>query len=162
MMNRERSITLLNTAIGDELATVQQYLYFHFHLGDQGFKHLAELFKRTAIQEMGHVEALAERVLFLKGDVEMAASAPVVKITSAPEILAKALEMEEGGARDYNQAVLDCESNADSASKQLFERLINEEERHFSGFEKHSDNIKKFGPSYLALESFNAEVHAAG
>jgi bacterioferritin len=150
MMNRERSITLLNTAIGDELAAVQQYLYFHFHLGDQGFKHLAELFKRTAIQEMGHVEALAERVLFLKGDVEMAASAPVAKITSAPEILAKALEMEEGGARDYNQA------------KQLFERLINEEERHFSGFEKHLDNIKKFGPSYLALESFDAEVHAAG
>jgi hypothetical protein len=40
---------------------------------DQGFQPLSLLFKRIAIQEMGSVELLAERVLFVKGDVEMAA-----------------------------------------------------------------------------------------
>jgi bacterioferritin (cytochrome b1) len=63
--------------VADELAAVHQYMYFHFHLDDQGFAPLAKLFKRTAIAEMGHVEALAERILFLKGDVPMKAAAPV-------------------------------------------------------------------------------------
>jgi bacterioferritin len=60
-------------------------MYFHFHLDDQGFAPLAGLFKRTAIQEMGHVEALAERILFLKGDAEIGAAGNVAKITLGME-----------------------------------------------------------------------------
>jgi hypothetical protein len=37
----------------------------------------------TATQEMGHIEKLADRILFLKGEVEMVASGPVKKITDA-------------------------------------------------------------------------------
>ena len=29
-----------------------------------------------------------------------------------------------------------------------------DEERHFDAFDKQLDNIKRFGPSYLALQSF--------
>ncbi|HSW49384.1 MAG TPA: ferritin-like domain-containing protein, partial [Bryobacteraceae bacterium] len=65
-MDKAKSIALLNKAVADELQAVHQYMYFHFHLGDQGFKPLSSLFKRVAIEEMGHVELLAERVLFLK------------------------------------------------------------------------------------------------
>ena len=79
-MNKAKSIALLNKAVADELQAVHQYMYFHFHLDDQGFKPLSQLFKRIAIQEMGHVELLAERVLFLKGDVEMVAAGPVERI----------------------------------------------------------------------------------
>jgi bacterioferritin len=75
-MNPARSIALLNESVADELLAVHQYMYFHIHLDDQGFTPLATLFKRTAITEMGHVEALAERILFLKGDVEMSLAAP--------------------------------------------------------------------------------------
>jgi bacterioferritin len=50
-------------------------MYFHFHCDDQGYDLLANLFKRTApSREMLHIERLAERILFLKGDVEMVAS----------------------------------------------------------------------------------------
>lgn len=59
----EKSIVLLNKALGDELAAIHQYLYFHFHCDDQGYDLLAALFKRTAIQEMAHVEKLADRIL---------------------------------------------------------------------------------------------------
>ena len=76
-MNKKTSIDLLNKAVADELQAVHQYMYFHFHLDDQGFGPLSLLFKRIAIMEMGHVELLAERILFLKGDVEMALAGPV-------------------------------------------------------------------------------------
>lgn len=56
----EKSIELLNKAVGDELHAVHQYMYFHFHLEDQGFELLSGLFFRTAIEEMGHIERCAE------------------------------------------------------------------------------------------------------
>ena len=45
----EKSIELLNKAVADELAAVHQYMYFHFHLDDQGYDLLAGLFKKNAI-----------------------------------------------------------------------------------------------------------------
>ena len=77
---KTKSIELLNKAIADELSAVHQYMYFHFHCDDQGYDLLANLFRRTAIEEMIHIESLAERVLFLKGEVEMTASQEVKKI----------------------------------------------------------------------------------
>jgi len=131
-------------------------MYFHFHLDDLGFAPLAQLFKRTAITEMGHVEALAERILFLKGDVQMAATSEVEKISDPAAMLAKAVAMEQGSVRDYNSAAKDCGTNSDAASKLLFEHLVGDEEGHAAQFERQLDNIKRFGPSYLALQSFGA------
>jgi len=154
-MNKENSIRLLNKGVADELQAVHQYMFFHFHLNDQGFGPLAALFKRVAIQEMGHLERFAERVLFLKGEVEMVAAGPVEKITEPEAILDKAMAMEQDGIETYNKAALECSANADSASKQLFEQLVGDEEGHLDQFEQQRDNIKRFGPSYLALQSFS-------
>ncbi|HPT24963.1 MAG TPA: bacterioferritin [Bryobacteraceae bacterium] len=154
-MNKAKSIELLNTAVADELQAVHQYMYFHFHLDDQGLGPISMLFKRTAIEEMMHVEHLADRILFLKGDVVMQAAGPVETITDPEQMLAKAASMEEQSAKDYNAAAIECSANADSVSKQLFEQLVQDEERHFDAYDKQLDNIKRFGPSYLALQSFN-------
>ena len=153
-MDRQKSIDLLNKAAADELHATHQYMYFHFHLDDLGFGPLAMLFKRTAIEEMGHVEQLAERILFLKGDVEMTVAAEVEKITDPEKMLIKASQMEQQSAADYNQSAIACSANADSASKQIFEGLVADEERHFDQYDKQLDNIKRFGASYLALQSF--------
>lgn len=157
-MKKAESIRLLNKGVADELQAVHQYMYFHFHLDDQGFKPLAQLFKRIAVQEMGHLELLAERILFLKGDVEMVPAGPVEKVQEPEAALQKAMEMEMDGAKTYNEAAVACSANSDAASKQIFERLVNDEERHFDLYEKQRDNIKRFGPSYLALQSFGVET----
>jgi bacterioferritin len=161
-MNKTRSIELLNIAVADELQAVHQYMYFHFHLDDLGLGPLSMMFKRIAIEEMAHVEKLAERILFLKGDVKMAAAGPIETITDPQEMLAKAMAMEEGSAKDYNAAANECSSLADSATKQIFEQLVLDEERHFDAFEKQSDNIKRFGLSYLALQSFTQPQEPGG
>jgi bacterioferritin len=153
-VNKAKSIDLLNKAVADELQAVHQYMYFHFHLADQGFTPLSMLFKRTAIAEMMHVERLAERILFLKGDVQMVTAGPIETIGEAADMLTKARAMEEGSAKDYNESAIACAANADSVSKQLFESLVVEEETHYDQYDKQLDNIKRFGPSYLALQSF--------
>lgn len=154
-MDKTTSIELLNKAVADELQAVHQYMYFHFHLDDQGFGPLSMLFKKIAIIEMGHVERLAERILFLKGDVKMELAGPVEPITDAEAMLKRAAAMEEQSAKDYNRAALDAGANADAASKQIFEALVMDEETHFDTFDKQLENIRRFGPSYLALQSFS-------
>lgn len=161
-MDKSKSIDLLNKAVADELQAVHQYMYFHFHLDDQGFGPLSMLFKKIAIMEMGHVERLAERILFLKGDVEMALAGPVEQIRDAEAMLNKAAAMEEQSAKDYNVAAIACAQNADAASKQIFEALVGDEESHFDIFDKQMENIRRFGPSYLALQSFNAGGEGEG
>lgn len=149
----EKSITLLNQAVGDEVTALHQYMYFHFHCDDQGFDLLADLFKKTAIEEMIHVERLADRILFLNGDVELKASGDVNKVTDVKDMLAMARAMEEQSALDYNRWANECSANADSVSKKLFEDLVIDEERHYDQYDNEIDNLDRFGLEYLALQS---------
>jgi bacterioferritin len=160
-MDTKVSIDLLNDSVADELSAVHQYMYFHFHLDDQGFDALAKLFKRTAITEMGHVEKLAERILFLKGDVKMAPNAKVAAVTEPEKIVAMAVEMERHSVAFYNEAAQKCGANMDAASKQIFEFLVNEEEGHFAQFDLQLEHLRKFGATYLALQALGKEAEAA-
>ena len=158
---KEKSVELLNKAVADELSAVHQYMYFHFHCDDQGYDLLAGLFKRTAIEEMLHIEKLAERIIFLKGDVEMTASSEVKKIHDVKEMLEMAAKMETSSANDYNQWAIECSGNADSVSKSLFEELVVDEERHFDQYDVEMENMAKFGINYLALQSIERSKNIA-
>ena len=57
----EKSLELLNRAVGDELSAVHQYMYFHFHCDDQGFDLLAALFKKVGESVQNRFEYVAGR-----------------------------------------------------------------------------------------------------
>lgn len=159
---KEKSIELLNAAVADELLAVHQYMYFHFHCDDQGYNLLANLFRRTSIEEMVHVEKLAERIIFLKGDVDMKLSGKVKQIQDVKEMLKIAAQMEESSAKDYNNWANECAKNADAVSKQLFESLVGDEERHFDQFDDEIENLGRFGDNYLALQSIERSKKISG
>lgn len=161
MKLKEKSIELLNRAVADELTAVHQYMYFHFHCDDMGYDTISSIFKRIAITEMMHVERLAERILFLKGEVEMKTSKGVQKITDVEKMLEKAAEMEMGSVNDYNEWAAECGRNADAVTKKMFENLVAEEEEHQDLFETEMDNLEKFGDNYLALQSIERSKTAA-
>jgi bacterioferritin len=158
----EKSIKLLNEAIADELSAIHQYMYFHFRLDDLGYTPLATLLKQTAIQEMQHAERIAERILFLGGEIEMRVSQPVDKIHEAEAMLLKAKALEQASIEMYNRFAIECGQNADSASKKLFEDLVTAEETHWDQFDRQSGFVKRFGERYLALQSFQAGMGGAG
>jgi bacterioferritin len=158
----EKSIELLNKAVADEMSAVHQYMYFHFHCEDQGFELLSRLFLKTAVEEMGHVEHCAERILFLKGEVEMAAAGSVQKIHDVKEMLELARKMEQESARDYNLWANECSANADAGSKKIFEALVDDEERHFSQYDLEMEKLEKFGDRYLALQSIEGSKNSPG
>ena len=64
----KKVIELLNEARSRELSAITQYMAQHYELEDQDFGKLGKKLKEIGIQEMKHAEALAERILFLKGE----------------------------------------------------------------------------------------------
>lgn len=149
----KKSIELLNRAIAEEMTALQQYMYFHFHCDDKDLDMLASLFRRNAIQEMIHTEKFAERILFLKGEVELKASQDVQKIKEPEEMLKLAIKLEEDTIKMYNKFAKECAENGDSVTKKLFEDIILEEENHYDSFDKESENIQIYGKEYLALQT---------
>jgi bacterioferritin len=158
----EKSIELLNKAVADEMSAVHQYMYFHFHCEDQGYELLSGLFMKTAIEEMGHVERCAERILFLGGEVEMVASESVQKILDVKAMLELACKMEQGSVKDYNLWANECSANADSGTKKVFEGLVDDEERHFDQYDLEMQKLEKFGDRYLALQSIESSRNISG
>ena len=45
----QRSIDCLNDAVGKEISTSLQYMYFHVHMEDAGYEYLSAYFHKVAI-----------------------------------------------------------------------------------------------------------------
>ncbi|MDH6312529.1 bacterioferritin [Parabacteroides sp. PFB2-10] len=161
MIKRDKSIELLNKAVAEEMTAVNQYMYFHILLEDMGYDYLAAYFKRTSIKEMIHVEQFAERILYLKGELELRASKGVQKIHDVKEMLELANKMELETIQNYNEWAKICMDESDAASKKLFEAILLEEEEHQDQFDTELDNMKNFGDNYLALQSIAHSKSAA-
>lgn len=158
----DKSIDILNRVVADELAAVHQYMYFHFHCDDQGYDLLASLFKKTAIEEMLHVEKAAERILFLEGDVDMKTAEDAKPIRDVGEMLQRAAAMEKESAQEYNQWANEAGAANDSVTKRLLEGLVDDEERHYDQYTQELDNLKRFGEKYLALQSIERSKEYSG
>lgn len=76
-------------------------------------------------------------------------------------MLELAVKMETGSVKDYNEWANECARNADSASKKIFELLVDDEERHYDQYDKEMENLDKFGDNYLALQSIERSKNLA-
>ena len=104
-VNKARaSIDLLNDAVGKEISTSLQYMYFHTHFEDQRYEYLSKIMRRISIVEMRHIEEFSERILFLEGDVRMMPGFPVRQITEPVAMLRLAVELEQETIAAYNEA----------------------------------------------------------
>ncbi|RPJ74607.1 MAG: bacterioferritin, partial [Alphaproteobacteria bacterium] len=108
-----------------------------------------------------HIERLAERILFLNGEVELIAARAVTKIHDVRKMLETARGMEESSVMMYNKFANECSANADSASKKVFEDLVLDEERHYDQYDNEIEAMDKFGDNYLALQSIERSKNRA-
>jgi bacterioferritin len=58
--------------------------------------------------------------------------------------------LETQAIKMYNDASLVCAQEKDQISKQLFEKLLGEEEEHLNQFENIKDHVEKLGTAYIA------------
>ena len=147
-----RSIELLNKSVAEENTAALQYMLFHFVCEDRGYSPLAKYFKKTAIEEMRHVEMLAERILFLEGEVKMMLAKPIKNLDKVEQMLEYARQLEKDTVESYNARSKEASDAGDGATHQMFQDLIVQEEGHMDHFRLEMDNMKEFGERYLALQ----------
>jgi len=103
---------------------------------------------------MRYVEAFAEHILFLGGEVELGNLAkPVEKIHDPKEMLEWAMKSESEAIDMYSQWAIESADDRDIGTEQLFKKVVMGEERHFEIFETEFLNLQKFGNQYLAQQA---------
>ncbi len=151
--NRKKVIALLNEARAAEVTAIMQYMTHHYELEDRDYGKLAKVMKDIAIQEMKHAEALAERVLFLGGEIVSMPDGKILKGQSIEQMLATDKALESGAMEMYNDHARRCVELGDHVSKDVFEKLLAEEEDHWDEFDTIEDHVQNLGASYLATQT---------
>jgi bacterioferritin len=153
MKGNEKVIERLNAALSDEMSAAVQYMVQAEMCAAWGYHRLSALTKARAIEEMRHAERLIERVIFLD-------ALPNVTVPLAPKIgvnVSQQLEIdlgdETGAIKMYNEAARVCREAGDSGSKDLFEGLLRDEERHADFLEAQLHAINELGlGTYLSQQ----------
>lgn len=151
MQGNTKVLDQLNLALKGEITAVLQYMVQAELCENWGYPRLAALTKRRAVEEMHHAEALIERIIFLDGT-------PNVKLSVAPNIgkdvqrqLEAGLLDETAAIKEYNEASVICLKASDNGTRELFDRLIHDEERHADFLESQLSAIKSMGvDNYLS------------
>jgi len=153
MKGNEKVIQRLNQALHDELEAVVQYMVQAETCENWGYGRLADITKSRAIEEMKHAEVLIERILFLDSIPEVNVSLKPTLGKDVPQQFEAGLADETAAVREYNDSAEVCRKAGDSGSKDLFERLLHDEERHADYLEAQLHSIKQIGlGTYLAQQ----------
>ena len=155
------SIDLLNDAVGKEIATSLQYMYFHTHFEDDRYQYLSKIMREISIAEMRHIEEFSDRILFLQGDVDMNASFRTRQVTDVKEMLRMAMQLEQSTIDSYNEASRIASENKDAVTHMMFQDIIVEEEQHLDTFRTELQNLIDYGEEYLALQSAAGSKHTS-
>ncbi len=156
----ERSIELLNKAVAGEITASMQYMLFHFICEDKGYRPLSKYFEKTGIEEMRHLEMLAERILFLGGEVKMVMQKAVKNIDTVEGMLEYSRQLETDTIEDYNNFSREAGEAGDAGTHKIFQDLVTHEENHMDHFRLERDNMKELGKEYLALQVIDNLKHA--
>ena len=155
------SIDLLNDAVGKEIATSLQYMYFLTHFEDDRYQYLSKIMREISIAEMRHIEEFSDRILFLQGDVDMNASFSTRLVTDVKEMLRMAMQLEQSTIDSYNEASRFASENKDAVTHKMFQDIIVEEEQHLDTFRTELQNLIDYGEEYLALQSAAGSKHTS-
>ena len=138
-------VDYLNKALRHELTAVNQY-WLHYRLLDNwGYKSLAKQWRKESIEEMEHADKLVERIIFLDGFPNMQVLDPLHIGQNVKEVLDCDLAAEISARTLYEEAATHCNSVRDYVSRDLFEKLMHDEEEHIDFLETQLDLVAKLG-----------------
>ncbi len=138
-------IAALNEALREELTAINQYFLHAEMCENWKYSKLADYIKKQSIDEMKHAEVLIERILFLDGTPNMTELMKLTVGQNVREQLESDLKLEMDAVAMYNRAVETSREASDNASRELFERLLKDEEDHVDWLEAQLHQIKEIG-----------------
>jgi bacterioferritin len=135
----------LNRGLRSELTAISQY-WLHYRLLDNwGLNGLAKKWRAESIEEMQHADRFVDRILFLEGHPNLQVLDPLRIGQNVREIMESDLKAEVEARAFYAEAADHARSVKDFPSKDLFEKLMAEEEGHIDFLETQLDLIGRIG-----------------
>jgi len=150
MRGEPRVIEYLNAALKHELAAVNQYWLHYRILDNWGYKDFAKTWREESIEEMHHADKLVARILFLDGQPNMQSLDQLRIGRSVKEILDCDLAAEMSARTLYLDAAKYCDSVNDRVTKNLFEALVADEEKHIDFLEAQLTLVSQLGEALYA------------
>ena len=151
MRGDERVIAYLQEGLKGELTAIDQYFLHAEMCENWGYQRLAKITRKESIEEMRHAEALIERILYLDGSPNMTELFPLRIGASVRQQLENDLAVEYDAVPRLNKAINAAVEAGDNGSRDLFERILVDEEHHIDYLEAQLHMIREMGyENYLA------------
>jgi bacterioferritin len=145
MKGDTKVIEYLNLGLRSELAAINQY-WLHYRLLDHwGYQVLARHWRMESIEEMEHADKLVERIIFLDGFPNMQVLDPLRIGQTVKEVLECDLAAEMSARALYEKAATHCHAVRDFVTRDLFEKLMHDEEHHIDFLETQLDLVARLG-----------------
>jgi bacterioferritin len=138
-------IDYLNRALRHELTAVNQYWLHYRLLENWGYLSLAKKWRKESIEEMEHADKLVARIIFLDGFPNMQVLDPLHVGQTVKEILDADLQAEMSARALYEEAATHCHGVKDYVSRDLFEKLMSDEEGHIDFLETQLELVSRLG-----------------
>jgi len=145
MRGDQRVVEYLNKALRHELAAVNQYWLHYRILDNWGYKEFAKTWREESIEEMRHADKLVARILFLDGQPNMQSLDQLRIGRGVKEIIECDLAVEMDARALYLEAAQYCVTVNDRVSRNLFEELTTDEEKHIDFLEAQLTLIDHLG-----------------
>jgi bacterioferritin len=148
-------LELLNDVLTSELTAVNQY-FLHAKLCDHwGYERLAEKIRAESIDEMKHVEELADRILYLEGMPNFQRLYSVRVGESVPEQFQLDLDTERESIKRLNDCIATCVRLGDNGSRELLAAMLLDEEEHADWLETQLEAIRQIGVENYLTEQLH-------
>jgi len=145
MKGDAKVIEYLNKGLRHELTAVNQYWLHYRLLENWGYRDLAKKWRKESIEEMQHADKFIDRIIFLDGFPNMQVLDPLHIGQNVKEILDCDMQAEISARALYQEAATYCHSVKDYPSRELFEKLMADEEGHIDFLETQLDLVEKLG-----------------
>ena len=145
MQGDPKVIEYLNKGLRSELTAINQYWIHYRMLDNWGYRDLAKKWRKESIEEMQHADKFTVRIIFLEGFPNMQVLDPLHIGQNVKEVLECDLRAEVDARALYQEAATYCHSVKDYVSRDLFEKLMADEEEHIDFLETQLDLVAKLG-----------------
>ena len=146
-------VKFLNEALKAELTAINQYFLHSKMCENWGYQRLTDYYRQESIEEMKHADQLMQRILFLEGEPNMTDMFPIKVGKNVKAQLENDLVLELDALPRLNAAIKLAAEVGDNVSRELFEKILLDEDHHVDYLEGQLHIIDEIGiENYLAQQ----------